>query len=68
MAHEVSARVKHLELSVVQAATTVVSGCLSKGDGGVICVGKDGEIAMVFNTGGMYREAANATGRFDVAS
>ncbi len=39
----------------------------STGDGGVIVLGADGTIAMEFNTPGMYRGAADATGRFEVA-
>jgi beta-aspartyl-peptidase (threonine type) len=40
---------------------------LQPGDGGVITVDRDGEIAMVFNTGGMFRGAADSGGRFEVA-
>jgi isoaspartyl peptidase/L-asparaginase-like protein (Ntn-hydrolase superfamily) len=32
----------------------------------VIAVGRDGTIALVFNTEGMYRGAADSTGRFEV--
>jgi isoaspartyl peptidase/L-asparaginase-like protein (Ntn-hydrolase superfamily) len=30
-------------------------------------VDKDGSIVMLFNTSGMFRGAANASGRFDIA-
>jgi beta-aspartyl-peptidase (threonine type) len=40
---------------------------LSEGDGGLIAVSKDGEIVMEYNSQGMYRGAADSSGRFDVA-
>jgi len=33
----------------------------------VIALSRSGEIAMVFNTEGMYRAAADSTGRSEVA-
>ena len=39
---------------------------LKPGDGGVIGVGRDGSIALVFNSEGMYRGAADSNGRFEV--
>jgi hypothetical protein len=32
----------------------------------VIVVGSDGSIALVFNTEGMFRGAADSEGRFDI--
>ncbi len=40
---------------------------LKKGDGGLIAVDKNGHIALPYNTEGMYRAAADSSGRFDVA-
>jgi L-asparaginase / beta-aspartyl-peptidase len=40
---------------------------LKKGDGGLIAVDKHGNIALPYNTEGMYRGAADSKGRFDVA-
>jgi hypothetical protein len=40
---------------------------LKEGDGGLIAVSRNGEIAMPFNTPGMFRGAADWKGRFDVA-
>ena len=39
---------------------------LKAGDGGVIGVVRDGSIALVFNSEGMYRGAADSNGRFEV--
>jgi beta-aspartyl-peptidase (threonine type) len=40
---------------------------LKPGDGGIISVSKTGEIAMIFNSEGMFRGAADANGRFEIA-
>jgi beta-aspartyl-peptidase (threonine type) len=49
------------------AADKVVNHKLKPDDGGVIVVSRSGEIAMVYNSEGMFRGAANSAGRFDVA-
>ena len=49
------------------AADRVVMGKLKKDDGGVIVVSSTGEIAMVFNSEGMFRGAADSRGRFEVS-
>lgn len=55
--HEVSALVRHLGLSVAQAADRVVDVTLARtaGDGGVILIDAEGNYAMRYNTVGMYR-------------
>jgi beta-aspartyl-peptidase (threonine type) len=53
--------------SAAQAADTVVNHKLKPDDGGVIVVSRTGEIAMVFNSDGMFRGAADSHGRFDVS-
>jgi beta-aspartyl-peptidase (threonine type) len=45
----------------------VIHEVLAPGDGGVIVLGQNGDLAMVFNTAGMYRGAADASGRFEVS-
>jgi len=69
--HNVAARIsgliEHGGMTLQEAAEQVVNGRLVPGDGGVIGVSRDGAIAMVFNTRGMYRGAANSAGRFEVA-
>ncbi|MCP3962031.1 MAG: isoaspartyl peptidase/L-asparaginase [bacterium] len=66
VAHDVSARIEYKGLGVRQAAEEVIHGKLDEGDGGLIAVGAGGEIAMVFNSSGMFRGAADSNGRFEV--
>ena len=67
VARDVAALVEYRGLSLADAAIEVVDRKLRPGDGGVICVDHTGSIAMVFNSTGMYRGAANADGLFKVA-
>jgi beta-aspartyl-peptidase (threonine type) len=67
VAHRISALMAYRELSLQEAAEEVVLRTLVEGDGGIVGVDRNGEIAMVFNTEGMFRGAADATGRFEVA-
>jgi beta-aspartyl-peptidase (threonine type) len=66
VAHDISALIEYRGATVQQAAESVVRGKLRPGDGGVIAVGRDGTLALVFNTEGMYRGTADSTGRFEV--
>ncbi len=66
VARTISARVQFAGLSLEEAAKQTIAE-LAPGDGGIIAVGKDGRIALVFNSAGMFRGAANSAGRFDVA-
>jgi L-asparaginase / beta-aspartyl-peptidase len=56
-AHEVGALMRLAGLSLTAAAERVVHEELPRvdGQGGVIAVSATGEIALPFNTGGMYR-------------
>ena len=67
VAHDVAARVEYQHASLVDAATAVVDQRLRPDDGGVISVDASGGIAMVYNSLGMYRGAANAKGLFKVS-
>ena len=67
VAHDVSALMEYKGLTVRAAADAVIHGKLQPGDGGLIAVAHDGSIALVFNSEGMFRGAADSTGRFDVA-
>jgi L-asparaginase / beta-aspartyl-peptidase len=69
IAHEVSALMKYRGLSVAEAAREAIQGRLAGlgGDGGVIVVDKDGNIAMEFNTEGMFRGARDARSRREIA-
>jgi beta-aspartyl-peptidase (threonine type) len=62
--HDISALIQYKGLSVVEAAKEVVHNKLKNagGKGGVICVDKNGNIAMEFNTSGMLRAWANSKG------
>jgi beta-aspartyl-peptidase (threonine type) len=66
VAHSISELMQHRGLSVEEAARRVVHERLRPGDGGIIAVDRRGAIAMVFNTEGMYRGAADSSGRFEV--
>lgn len=66
VAHDISALMEYAGLTLQQAADRVIHQKLEKGDGGVIGVARDGSIALVFNSEGMYRGAADSSGRFEV--
>jgi L-asparaginase / beta-aspartyl-peptidase len=66
VAHEISALMDYEGLPIDKAAERVLSR-LEPGAGGVIGVARDGSIALVFTSEGMYRGAADSTGRLDVA-
>ncbi len=68
ISHEISALMKYKGLDVAEAARTAIQGRLAAlgGDGGVIVVDRDGNIAMEFNSEGMFRGARDARGRRDV--
>jgi len=57
VAHDISARMEYLQEDLQTAANAVVNDKLVKagGGGGIIAVDKDGNVAMPFNTSGMYR-------------
>jgi beta-aspartyl-peptidase (threonine type) len=66
VARDISDRMLYKGVSLNQAAREVVHGVLRPDDGGIIAVSRSGEIAMVFNSDGMFRAAADATGRLEV--
>lgn len=69
VAHEIASLVRHRGMDVRAAADEVVMGQLARlgGTGGVIAVGRDGSIAMPFNSPGMLRGAMDSNGRFQTA-
>lgn len=67
VAHDVSALMEYRGLGLEEAARLVIHEKLNPGDGGLIAVGHDGSLALVFNSPGMFRGAADSNGRFDVA-
>ncbi len=54
-------------LSLLEAAEQVVHGILQEGDGGLIALDARGNVAMVYNTGGMFRGVASSDGRSETA-
>ncbi len=66
VSHDISALMEYRGLTLQQAADLVIHKKLNPGDGGVIGVAHDGSIALVFNSEGMFRGAADSGGRFEV--
>ncbi|MDX5347131.1 MAG: isoaspartyl peptidase/L-asparaginase [Hymenobacteraceae bacterium] len=69
VAYDIAALMKYKNMSVQKAAETVVLQKLVQqgGEGGVIALDKKGNIAMPFNTAGMYRGYIKANGTSQVA-
>jgi len=68
LAHEISSLMKYRGLSAEEAAHAAVHETLKgiRGEGGVIVVDHAGNIALDFNTEGMFRGARDSKGRRDV--
>lgn len=68
VAHDICARVRDRGINVAEAAEQVIMGDLVAmgGAGGVIAIGSDGQIAMPFNTSGMYRAAIDRNGHIEI--
>lgn len=66
VARTIAARVALRGESLAQAAVHLVHKTLRPDDGGVIAVDARGNIAMPFNSEGMYRACADSTGRSEV--
>ena len=69
VAADICARVSYLKLDVETAARQVIFDAMGPagGTGGVIVVAPTGEVALVFNTEGMYRASIDAQGRRVIA-
>ncbi|HBB93208.1 MAG TPA: beta-aspartyl-peptidase [Bacteroidales bacterium] len=69
VAREIAALMEYQNMSVQQAAEEVVMNRLKNagGEGGIIALDHNGNIALVFNSPGMYRGAADSKGRHEVA-
>jgi beta-aspartyl-peptidase (threonine type) len=65
-AANVSARIAIGGRTLEQAVREVVRDVLQPGDGGMVAVGPDGRTVLEFNTGGMFRGAADSTGRLEI--
>jgi len=64
VAYDVSCLMEHKELSLQEAADEVIHKRIKNinGDGGLIAIDSKGNIAMPFNTEGMYRGFKSSTG------
>jgi len=66
-AHEVSALMQYRGMNLQEAAQTALDAVKQLGGtGGLIAIDKRGEIALPFNTNGMYRGYVDANGNFVV--
>src|SRR5262245_5639028 len=66
-AHEVSALMEHGGMKLQQAAQTALDTVKQLGGtGGLIAIDRNGEIALPFNTNGMYRGYLEPNGKFVV--
>lgn len=69
VAHDICARVEYAKTPVAEAAKQVVMDIIPKlgGDGGVIAIDAEGNIATPYNTDGMYRGWVDKDGKVHVA-
>ncbi|MDN3643345.1 isoaspartyl peptidase/L-asparaginase [Lutimonas halocynthiae] len=69
VAYDVSCLMEHKGLSLKEASQEVVNKRLLeiKGDGGLIAVDANGNIAMPFNTEGMYRASKSSSGKEEIS-
>jgi isoaspartyl peptidase/L-asparaginase-like protein (Ntn-hydrolase superfamily) len=67
LAHDVAARMRYRGETLTRAATAALRNVARlRGDGGLIAVDRRGNIAMPFNSQGMYRAAIGRDGRIRV--
>lgn len=66
VAYDVSAQMKYRNATLEQAVNDNLENRLDKGDGGLIAVDKDGNMAFGFNTTGMAVAIADSAGKFEV--
>jgi L-asparaginase / beta-aspartyl-peptidase len=65
VARDISALMEYSALPIQQAADNVIQQKLQKlgGDGGIIAIDKFGNMAVSFNSEGMYRAYINSEGK-----
>jgi beta-aspartyl-peptidase (threonine type) len=66
VAHSVASRIALLGASVEESSRHLVHDVLASGDGGLIAIDRLGNVALEYNSGGMFRGAADSSGRFEV--
>ena len=64
VAYDISAMMEYKGMTLQEAASEVIQKKVPAlgGDGGIVAIDKDGNVAMEFNTAGMYRATMNAQG------
>tara|TARA_B110000902_G_scaffold216179_1_gene248914 strand:- start:3507 stop:4436 length:930 start_codon:yes stop_codon:yes gene_type:complete len=69
VAYDVACLIEHKEMSLVAAANEVINKRIIEigGDGGLIAVDAKGNIAMPFNTEGMYRACKSSNGEEEIS-
>jgi beta-aspartyl-peptidase (threonine type) len=69
VAYDVACLMEHKNMSLTDAANEVIHKRILEigGDGGLIAVDTDGNIAMPFNTEGMYRACKSSKGEEEIA-
>jgi L-asparaginase / beta-aspartyl-peptidase len=69
VAYDVSCLMEHKNMSLKDASNEVINKRILeiKGDGGLIAVDTQGNIAMTFNTEGMYRACKSSTGEEEIS-
>lgn len=66
VARDVAALVEFGGLDLEEAARRLLFDRLEAGDGGLVAVDRTGKLTLMFNSEGMFRGAADSTGRFEV--
>jgi beta-aspartyl-peptidase (threonine type) len=69
VAYDISAMMEYKEMSLQEAAREVIQKKVPEmgGDGGIVAIDHQGNIAMEFNTAGMYRAHMNSEGELNIA-
>ncbi|MCV6630228.1 MAG: isoaspartyl peptidase/L-asparaginase [Flavobacteriaceae bacterium] len=68
VSHDIAAMMEYKGVSIEEAAKEVIQNKLTKlgGSGGIIAIDNKGNIAMEFNSAGMYRAHMNAKGDLEI--
>lgn len=68
VAYDISALMEYKGMSLQDAAKEVIQKKVPVlgGDGGIVAIDKDGNVAMEFNTAGMYRATMNSKGELKI--
>lgn len=68
VAYDISALMEYKGMSLHKAAHEVIQKKVPAlgGDGGIVAIDKNGNVAMEFNTAGMYRATMNAEGELEI--